>query len=379
MLDDDAVAFAENVRHFALERLVDDGLADRDTQGEFWREGWRRCAALGLCGLPAPEEFGGSAASRVATAAALDALGYGCPDGGLVFSLSAHLWSAVVPIWQHGTDAQRAKYLPRLCSGEWIGLHAMTEPESGSDAFGLATVAQPDGDDAVLSGRKTLITNAPVADLFIVFARSPGSAGAFGITAYLVEAGTPGLTVERPIEKLGLRTSPMAEITLDGVRIGPAGVIGKRGRGAQVFTTSMEWERTIIMAGALGALQRALEEAVEYARSRTQFGSPIGSFQAVSDMLVDTRVKLDAARALLYETAWLFDHGGDNASTAAAVKLFATETVVNGMLQLLQVHGGHGYTRSLPFERRLRDALGAYAYSGTSGMMRRMVARGMGL
>jgi alkylation response protein AidB-like acyl-CoA dehydrogenase len=255
----------------------------------------------------------------------------------------------------------------------------MTEPESGSDAFGLTTVARRDREVLLITGRKTLITNAPVADVFIIFARSPGTSGSFGITAYLVEAGAPGLNVEHSIEKLGLRTSPMAEIVLDSVPVRADSVLGKPGRGAQVFATSMHWERTIIMAGALGALERSLEEAVEYAQTRTQFGEPIGSFQAVSDLLVNSRVKLDAARALLYQTAWQCDNGARDASLPAAVKLVGTETVISAMLDLLQVHGGHGYTRALPFERRLRDALGAYAYSGTSAMMRRMVARGMGL
>src|SRR5438094_4460942 len=170
LLTEEERAFADTVRRFAAEQLDDPDLRRRDDAAEFWREGWQRCAEMGLCGRPAPVEFGGGGAARVATAAALEALGYGCPDMGLVFSLNAHLWSAVVPLWHFATDVQRERYLSRLCTGEWIGLHAMTEPGSGSDAFGLTTTARRDGDGWVLRGRKTFITNASVADLLIVFA-----------------------------------------------------------------------------------------------------------------------------------------------------------------------------------------------------------------
>ena len=371
--------FADSVRRFAEARLGDDAIQQRDHDGEFWTDGWRRCAELGLCGLPAPEEFGGSGADRVVTAAVLEALGYGCRDGGLVFSLSAHLWSAVVPLWQHGNADQQARYLGKLCRGECVGLHAMTEPDSGSDALALSTVARPDGDGFVLRGTKTFITNAPVAELFIVFGRAPGTSGPKGVTAFIVERGAEGLSAGRGLDKLGLRTSPMSELVLDDVRVGPDAVLGRQGRGALVFGTSMAWERTLIMAGALGAAYRALDDAIEYAKARHQFGQPIASFQAVADRLVNVRVRLDAARALLFESAWRFDHNEHDGATAAATKLVASEAVVESALQLLQVHGGSGYVRDVPIERHLRDVVGSRIYSGTSDMMRRIVARSMGL
>jgi len=379
LLDEDARAFAETIRRFAREQLDDPELVRRDAAGEFWAEGWRRCGTVGLCGLPAPEKFGGGGADRVTTAAALDALGYGCQDGGLVFSLQAHLWSAVIPVWHFGTPEQQEQYLPKLCSGEWIGLHAMTEPGSGSDAFGLTTVAEPKGDGFVLRGRKSLITNAPHAQLFIIFARSPGSEGPLGVSAFLVEAGTPGLSIGPQTEKLGLRTSPMADVILDDVAVSAGSILGREGRGSKIFATSMMWERALIMSSTLGALERALEEAVEYARERKQFGQPIGSFEAVADRLVDTRVSLDAARALLYENAWRYDHGESGAGYAAATKLFAAEMAVQSALSLLQTHGGYGFTRDFPQERRLRDMIGSRLYSGSSDMMRRIISRSMGL
>lgn len=377
-LSEEQRAFADSVRSFALTRLDDETLPERDREGRFWHDGWRACAALNLCGLPAPGQYGGSDADHLTTAAALEGLGYGCRDGGLVFSISAHLWSAVVPIWQHGTAEQRAKYLPKLTTGEWIGVHAMTEPEAGSDSLALATTATPDGDAVVLNGTKTFITNAPIADVFIVFARSPGSVGPRGVTAYLVDGGAAGLTIGRSIDKLGLRTSPMAELVLQDVRVDQNAALGRVGRGTLVFSTSMAWERVLIMAGSLGAAYRALEDTIEYARTRRQFGRPIGSFYAVAEKLVDVRVTLDSARALLYEAAWRVDHDAGDAATAAATKLAVSESVVSAALQLVQVHGASGYTKEVPIERHLRDVLGSRIYSGTSDMMRTIVAGAMG-
>ncbi|MGQ0830471.1 MAG: acyl-CoA dehydrogenase family protein, partial [Microthrixaceae bacterium] len=301
-LTDEQRAFTESVQRFAADQLDDPLLRTRDAAGDFWADGWAKAAAMGLCGLPAPAAFDGSDANRVTTAAALEAVGYGCADFGLTFSINAHLWSSVVPLWHHGSTDQQDRYLARLSRGEWIGLHAMTEPGSGSDAFSLRTTATRTDHGWVLNGRKTFITNSPLADLFIVFARSPGSEGPLGVSAFLVEAGTPGLVVESPIDKLGLRTSPMAEISLTDVPVGADAVLGREGRGAKVFATSMEWERSLIMATQLGALARALDDTIAYAREREQFGAPIAAFQAVADRLVDTHVALEASRALLYDT-----------------------------------------------------------------------------
>ena len=344
----------EEVRRFSREELDDPGLAERDEAGEFWQAGWRRCAAMGLCGLPVPKELGGAGADRVTTAGVLEALGYGCPDAGLLFSLNAHLWSAVVPIWRFGTDEQRERYLRPLASGQWIGLHAMTEPDSGSDAFALRTVAEPQGDGYVIRGRKTLITNTPLARVLLVFARAPGSEGALGVTTFLVDADADGLSVGTETEKLGLRTSPMADVVLEDVRVPGDAILGKPGRGAKVFAASMEWERLLIMAAQLGGLQRALEGPAE---------APLGH---APNGLVDAWVALAAARALLYETAWMYDHGETRPGPAAAVKLMASETVLRAALDL-------------PDTRRFRDAVGGRLYSGTSQLMRRIVARDMGL
>ena len=355
---------------------ADSALSQRDREGTFSWDDWRRCSKLGLCGLPAPVSLGGQGATRVATAGALEALGYECADRGLVFSLNAHLWSAVIPLWQFGSSVQQERYLARLCSGEWIGLHAITEPDSGSDAFALATTARRDDGGYTLSGRKALITNAPVARVFLVFARSPGTEGPLGVTAFIVDADTEGVQVGAPASKVGLRTSPLSEIHFDDVRLNADAVVGRAGRGALILAKSMEWERLLIMAAQLGALSRSIEAAADLIRDHER--GPARTAEA--EGIADVRAKASAARALLYETAWRYDRGdaGDGAE-AASVKLVAAETVLAGALNLIDLVGQPAGDEALPFARGLRDGIGAPIYSGTSQIMRRIIARSMGL
>jgi alkylation response protein AidB-like acyl-CoA dehydrogenase len=298
-IGEDQLAFRETVVTFARTELADGETIARDREGGFWREGWDACGRFGIQGLPVPEAEGGQGADVLTTAVALEALGYGCDDGGLVFSINAHLWSCVVPIWKHGTGEQRARWLPALCDGSSIGIHAVTEPDAGSDAFAMTTRATPDGDGWTITGSKTFISNAPVADVFIIFARTTQGTGPTGITAFLIERGTDGLSVPTHLEKMGLRTSPMGEIVLDGVRVTREQVLGSVGRGARVFQTSMDWERGLIMSAQVGAMQRTTERTIAYAKSRRQFGQPIGRFESVADKIADMKIRLDASRALL--------------------------------------------------------------------------------
>ena len=384
-LTDDQLAFRAGVVRFAREQLADGGEIERDRASEFWREGWEACGRFGIQGLPVPEAYGGSGAGVLTTMLALEALGSVCADQGLLFSINAHMWSSEVPLWHHGTDEQRKAFLPGLADGSLIGIHAVTEPEAGSDAFGLTTKAVRDGDGWRITGRKTFISNAPVADVLIVFARTKPGSGPFGITAFLVPPDAPGLQI-RPLEKMGLRTSPMGELVLDDVRVGPEAVVGEEGRGATVFQVSMDWERACIMSSQVGAMQRTTERSVRYARERRQFGQPIGKFEAIAFRLADMKVRLDAARALLYRTGWAMESRGGDASAAASVaavaaeaKLFVSESSVRTHLDALQIHGGYGYMTEFEVERALRDALGGTIYSGTSEIQRRLIARHLGL
>lgn len=371
-------AFFDHVHRFAT------GLAattvEQDRAGSFSRESWDRCAAIGIHGLPAPTEYGGQGADVVTTMLALEALGYGCDDNGLVFSINAHLWTSVVPLMTFGSDEQRARWLPALCSGAAIGCHAITEPEAGSDAFALVTRARRTDRGFVLDGRKTFITNAPVADLLIVFARtSEDAAGPFGITAFCVPAGTEGLVVGPPADKMGLRTSPMAEVILDGCEVPSDAVLGQVGRGAAVFQASMRWERACIMASQVGVMRRAMERSIAYARERKQFGQSIGKFGPVADMIANMKIAVDAARALVLRVGWLMDNGHETDLEAAVAKTFVSEASVRVHTDALQVHGGYGYMTELGLERGLRDALGGTIYSGTSEIQRRIIAGALGL
>jgi alkylation response protein AidB-like acyl-CoA dehydrogenase len=346
---------------FARRELRDD-VAARDKTSTFSREHWRRCAEVGIQGLPIPEEYGGAGADPLTAVLALEALGYGCPDAGLCFGINAQMW-----------------YLPKVCAGEWIGAHGMSEPDSGSDAFALRTRAEPVDGGYRLTGTKTFVSNAPVADFFVIFATIAREKGVLGITAFLVDRGTPGLGVGRPIEKMGLKTSPMAEVILEGCFVAAENRLGREGRAAGIFNDSMEWERGCLLASEVGAMERQLEEAVDYARTRKQFGKPIAEFQSVSNRLADMKVRLEAARLLVYQAAWTKQQGCPAAAAASIAKLFASEALVQSCLDAVQVRGGYGFTTEYGVERELRDAVGSRLYSGTSDIQRAIIARSLGL
>jgi alkylation response protein AidB-like acyl-CoA dehydrogenase len=371
-------AFYDAVVGFAR-TLSRDEIRANDRAAEFPRESWRRCGEFGIHGLPAPTEYGGGGADVVTTILALEALGYGCADNGLVFAINAHMWTSVVPLWHVGTEEQRRTWLPGLCSGELVGCHAMTEPDAGSDPFSIATSARRTADGWVLNGTKTFITNAPVADLVIAFARTSEGIGPYGITAFLVPGGTPGLDATGEIDKMGLRTSPMSEVVFDGCVVPESAVLGRVGRGAEVFMHSMAWERACIMASQVGLMRRTMEDCIAYARERKQFGQSIGKFESIADKIADMRVAVDAGRALALRVGWLMDHGRDTTLESAIAKLFISEANVRTHLDAVQIHGGYGYTTEFEVERALRDSIAGRIYSGTSEIQRRIIAKRLGL
>ena len=363
---------------FARRELNGD-VVGRDARQEFPREAWRRCAAFGVQGLPVPGAYGGTGADPLSIALAMEALGYGCEDNGLLFALNAQMWSCQIPIVRFGTEAQKRRYLPGLCDGSLVAGHAMTEPGSGSDAFSLTTTAVRDGDDFVLDGSKVFVTNAPEADVLVVFATVDPGTGFAGVTAFLVDRPSPGLTVGPPVAKMGLRTALMGEVVLHGCRVPADHVLGRPGAGLAVFNCAMEWERSLILACSVGTMQRQLERCVRYAKERRQFGRPIGSFQAVSDKLVDMKLRVETSRLMLYHLAWLMGTGASTAPASALAKLHLSESFVATSLDAVQVHGGLGYLTDTGLERDLRDAIAGRIYSGTSEIQRSIVARSMGL
>jgi alkylation response protein AidB-like acyl-CoA dehydrogenase len=368
----------ESVVRFARRELSNDVVA-RDEMHAFSHEAWKKCAEFGIQGLPIPEEYGGSGADVLSLIVALEALGYGCVDNGLIFSLNAQMWAVQHPLLQFGSEAQKQRYLPRLCDGSSIAAHGMSEPGSGSDASGMATTARQVGNDFVISGSKTFVTNGPVADLFLVFATTDARRKFAGVSGFLVERETAGFTVGPPLQKMGLRTSPMSELFFDDCRVPAADMLGRPGAGMLVFQVGMERERSLILASAVGTMERMLEDGVQYAKSRKQFGQPIGKFQAVSHRLVDAKLRLETARLLLYRLGWLLDQGRSARLDAALVKLHLSECFVTSSLDTLQVFGGYGYMQEYEVERQVRDAIGSRLYSGTSDIQRNLAARFMGL
>jgi alkylation response protein AidB-like acyl-CoA dehydrogenase len=377
-LTEDQISMRGEVIRFARRELNDDVIA-RDAGNEFSREGWRKCARMGIQGLPFPKEHGGSEVDLVTTAVVMQALGYACADHGLLFSIAAQMVAVQMPLAQFGTEEQKRRYLGPLCAGEMIGAYCLSEPGSGSDAFGLSTTATRDGDRYVLNGSKTFITNAPVADVFLVFATTDKSAGFMGVTAFLLEKGAPGLTVGKPIGKLGLRTSPTSEVFFQDCVVPAGNRLGKEGMGQRLFTAGMQWERSLILAFELGAMERQIEACVSYAGERKQFGQPIGSFQSVAHRIVDMKVRFETSRLLLYHAAWLLQQGRLSDMEAAMTKLYVSESCLQSSLDAIQIHGGYGYTTECQIERGLRDAVGARIYSGTSEIQRNTIARSLGL
>jgi alkylation response protein AidB-like acyl-CoA dehydrogenase len=363
---------------FARRELNQD-LAKRDDAGEFPREAWRACAEFGIQGLPVPAELGGAGSDVLTTALVMEALGYGCHDNGLLFSLNAQMWSVELPLVTFGTPAQQRTYLPGLVSGDIIGGHAMTEPESGSDALHMRTRAERQGGHYLLNGAKQYITNAPVADVLLVYAAAADRPGLAGLSAFLVDAATPGLEVTSGFEKMGLRTSPMGEIALTDCLVPAENRLGPEGAGMAIFNSSMEWERSCLFASSVGAMRRQLDACVGYARSREQFGQPIGKFEAVAGKLADMYVRLEAARLLIYHVAWLKQQGRSAPAEAAAAKLFTSEAWVRSSQDAIQTHGAWGYLKDSGIERDLRDAVAGTIYSGTSEIQRVVLARMLGL
>ena len=370
--------FHDAVIEFA-QRELNKELLERDRQSHFSRENWLKCAQFGIQGLSIPAEYGGTEADLLTTRFVMEGLGYGCQDNGLLFGLNAQMWSVQRPILSFGTEAQKQTYLPALCRGEIIGAHGMSEPDSGSDAYSLRTRAEKQEGGYLLNGSKMFVTNAPVADLALIFATTNPKLGRWGISAFLVEKGTPGFSVSRDVQKMGLRTAPMGELLLQDCFVPVQNRLGTEGAGVSIFNSSMEWERSCILAGQIGAMEHQLETCIRYARERRQFGKPIGKFQSVSNRIADMKVRVETARLLLYKVAWLKKMGKPATMEAAMAKLYLSECFVQSSLDAIRIHGGYGYMTELEVERDLRDAIGGTLYSGTSDIQRNIVAGLLGL
>lgn len=363
----------EGTVRFARSLTIDVREADRHET--FSRELWQRCADHGLLGLPMPPAYGGAGADVLSVIVAYQALGYGCRDNGLAFSLLSQLTSCQIPILHHGSEAVKQRYLPGLISGKLIAAHAASEPDSGSDVTRVRTLARPVDGGYLINGSKTFSSLGPISDVAIVLARVEGQEGA--LAEFVVPREV--YRVSRPMEKMGLRTSPMSELIFEDSFAPSDHVLGDAKSGLLRFLTTMEWERLCIMASSVGAMERQLEQCIEYARERKQFGSSIGKFQAVSHRIADMKLRLETSRLLLYAAAARKDRVGRAAIESAMVKLHVSECRQANALDACRVFGGYGVMTENEIERELRDAIPGLMYSGTSDIQRNTIARLLGL
>lgn len=368
----DTIAFAR--------RELGSRVSGDDRESRFPAEDWRKCADFGVLGWPVPQAHGGRGLDPLDTMIALEALGYGCADNGLVFAVNNHLWGCAIYLLLHGTKEQKSRFLKPMCQGTLIGAHALSEPEAGSDMLSLATVAERDGDHYRLRGTKCFVSNGPEADIFVVLARTGGDGGPQNeLSAFLVTADLPGVRKTREFAKMGLRTTPMGAIEFDDAPVPAANLIGREGAGYSVFTSAIEWERSFMFASQVGAMERLLETSIGYASSRRQFGRTIGSFQAVAHQVADMKIRLELARLILYRVGWLKREGRFALLDATIAKIFVSESLVQTALAAVEIHGARGYLTDLGIERELRDALGGPIFAGTSAVQRGILAELLGL
>jgi hypothetical protein len=375
-LTKDQLAFRQSCREFAASSLRSDPRWGDVMEG-FQREDWTKCAKFGVLGWLAPREFGGAELDPLTYVLGMEGLGYGCNNNGLLFAISAHILSVQLDVFRYGTSELKQRYGTGLVDGGLVAANAMTEPDSGSDCYSLATTAERRGDRYYLNGRKVMVTNAPVADLFLVYANVNPAKGFMGVTVFIVERTAPGLQIAPPFHKMGLKTAPMSMLTMSECEVPVGNMLGREGNGVAIFTHSMAWERGLILASYIGTLERQLEGAIEHAKRRVQGGQPIAKFQSVSNRIVDMKVRLETARLLLYRMAWLRGRGEKAEQEIAMVKLYLSECMVQSSLDWIQVHGGYGYTAE--YGKQLNDAVGARIYSGTSEIQRGLIAKTLGL
>jgi butyryl-CoA dehydrogenase len=359
------------IRDFA-ENQVAPTAAERDEEERFDRSIFEQMAELGLTGIPWPEKYGGAGADYLSYVLAVEELSR--VDASIGVTLSAHVSLASWPIYKFGTEEQKQKYLRPLAEGKKLGAYCLTEPGSGSDAAGMRTTAVRDGDHYVLNGTKIFITNAGEAEIYIVFALTNPELKHKGITAFIVEKGTPGFTMGKKEKKLGIRSSLTLAVNFEDVRVPVENVLGEEGQGFKIAMMTLDGGRNGIAAQALGIAQGAFDHALAYAKERHQFGKPIASLQAIQFKLADMATKIEAARLLTYQAAWLEDQGLPYGQASAMSKVFAGDIAMEVTTEAVQVFGGYGYTREYPVERFMRDAKITQIYEGTNEIQRVVIS-----
>lgn len=372
MLNEEQLSLQKVIRDFAKQEIAPNA-ARYDEAEEFPWDNLHKMAELGLLGMPVAEEYGGSGTDTLSYIVAIEEISKACASTGAI--MAVHTSTGIMPIALYGSEEQKKKYIPDLATGKKIGAFALTEPGAGSDAAQVQTTAVLDGDEYVLNGSKCFITNGGEAEIYTILASTDKSKGTKGITAFIVEKGTPGFTFGKKEHKLGIRASTTRELILQDCRIPKENMLGKEGDGFKNAMTVISGARIGISAQAVGIAQAAYEAALEYSKVRVQFGKPIAKQQVISFMLADMAIQIEAARQLVYHAAQMKDAGKPFDKEAAMAKTYSSDTAVQIALDAIQILGGYGYTRDYPVERYLRDAKITQIYEGTNQIQRLVISR----
>lgn len=372
LMDETLCALTEQVEAFC-QKVIAPRAAEIDQSNAFPRDLWPLMGELGLHGITVTEAYGGVDLGYLAHVLVMEQVSRASASVGL--SYGAHSNLCINQIHRHGTDHQKARYLPDLVSGKQVGALAMSEPGAGSDVVSMRLTAVREGDHYVLNGNKMWITNGPDADTFVIYAKTDANAGAKGISAFIVEAGTPGFTTAQKLDKLGMRGSSTCELVFEDCPVPAENLLGALHGGARVLMSGLDYERVVLAAGPLGIMQACMDVVLPYVRERKQFGQAIGEFQLVQGKLADMYTRLASSRALVYSVAAACDKGHTSRKDCAAAILFAAENATQMALDAIQLLGGNGYINEYPTGRLLRDAKLYEIGAGTSEIRRWLIGR----
>jgi len=372
---EEQLMFKEQVMRFATKEIVP-RVQEHELKSEFDFQSFRKLGEFGILGLHFSEELGGSNADVVTSVLVGEALGEAGVDGGLTLAYGAHTFLCADTIFAHGTDTQRKKYIPKLASGEWIGCMGLTEPGAGSDVASLATRAEKHGDKYVLNGNKMFITNGPVSDVAVIYAKTGKDLKHAGISAFIVEKGAAGFSTGKNLLKMGVRSSHTSELIFEDCEIPEENLIGQEGAGFIMAMQTVEWDRSALLAPFIGGMTYVLKKCARFAKERYQFGRPIGEFQAIKHKLADIKIFIEAARSLCYRIAWCKDQGRPlNHLEAAVAKLFIGDWSLKPANDAMVLHGGYGYCHEYEVERYFRDSRLAPIGGGTSEIEKKIICK----
>lgn len=360
-------------KEFALSKLNDDQIIYDSTRNKF-DVLWKRCSEFGVFSLVVPEKLGGMQEDLLSIAAIMEGLGSGVNSANILFAANVHVFACMLPILEFGSDEQIQQFIPDMMEGKRIGAHAISEEEAGSDVWSLKSTYEETNDGYILNGIKNYVTNAPFADTYIVYARKKGTKGFQGVSAFLIEKDASGFEAGQLIEKMGMELSPMTSIYLNQCFVKKGQMLGHEGQGMSIFNTTMEYERTFLLAYQVGIMERQLENCVSFAKKRKQFGKPIIMFESVGNRLAEMKVRLEVSKLLMMKVAnEKLDKKNIYLSSSIA-KLYISEGLVKNSMDAIETYGACGYIKEYQIEKALRDSIGSKIYSGTSDIQKIIIA-----